>query len=351
MIDFRIGYVAWFALFAAIGYAGAWLARRYALQRRLLDEPGERRSHTFATPRGGGIAIVAAFSIATLALIARAPSQIVSLTAGLIGFCMVAGIGWYDDHRPLSPWWRLGVHIVASIVLAAGLWLGGADEQVVLVAGLACLVLVNVWNFMDGIDGIAATQAALVAAVFGYCANSPVAALLALALIAAVCGFLPLNFPKARLFLGDVGSGALGFAIAWLGALAMDGTPRALWPLLSLPVSAFLLDAGLTLAARVLRGERWWLPHVEHVYQRWARRTGSHPAVTVFFAFWTVVAVIIAGRGLVANREGGAGSIVFVVLAWWCLGGALWFGLRSRSNDRPSKAVATPGKTDKGVDA
>jgi UDP-N-acetylmuramyl pentapeptide phosphotransferase/UDP-N-acetylglucosamine-1-phosphate transferase len=107
-MSLRTDLLLWFGLYAAIGYAGAWLARRYALQRRLLDEPGERRSHTVATPRGGGVAIVAALSIAGLALILRQPIQIVSLAAGLVGLWLVAGIGWIDDHRPLSPWLRLG---------------------------------------------------------------------------------------------------------------------------------------------------------------------------------------------------------------------------------------------------
>jgi UDP-N-acetylmuramyl pentapeptide phosphotransferase/UDP-N-acetylglucosamine-1-phosphate transferase len=338
-----LGLVLWFGLYATIGFAGAWLSRRYALQRRLLDQPGERRSHTVATPRGGGIAIVAAFSIAALALIARQPDQIVSLVAGLFGFWLVAGIGWLDDHRPLSPWLRLGVHALASAILAGGLWLGGQELAIALIAGGLCMVLINVWNFMDGIDGIASTQAVLVAGVFGLCAGASGAWLLALALIAAICGFLPFNLPKARLFLGDVGSGALGYALAWLAALAMAGLPRAFWPLLSLPLSAFLLDAGLTLATRVLRGERWWLPHVEHVYQRWARRTGSHPRVTAAYAIWTAITVIIAWYNVSANRQGNAGGTASVVLVWWGLGGALWYGLRRRANDQGSQGTSGRG--------
>jgi UDP-N-acetylmuramyl pentapeptide phosphotransferase/UDP-N-acetylglucosamine-1-phosphate transferase len=337
-MSLRFDLVLWFGLFASIGFAGAWLARRYALQRRLLDQPGERRSHAVPTPRGGGIAIVVAFSIAVLALIVRQPSQIVSLSAGLLGFLMVAGIGWLDDHRPLSPWLRLGVHVVAAAILGSGLWLGGLDPVIGGIAALLCLVLVNVWNFMDGIDGIAATQAVLVAGLFGVCAVAASGAgWLALALIAAICGFLPFNLPKARLFLGDVGSGALGYALAWLAASALAGLPEPLWPLLSLPLSAFLLDAGLTLAGRVLRGERWWQPHVEHLYQRWVRRTGSHPQITAAYAFWTAIAVIIAGYHVAAYQQGEAGGIAVVVLAWWGLGGALWFGLRRRANGQGSQ--------------
>ncbi len=336
-MNLRLDAVLWFALYAAIGYVGTWLARRYALQRRLLDEPGERRSHSVATPRGGGIAIAAAFSIAVLALIVRQPSQIVSLTIGLVGFWLVAGIGWLDDHRPLSAWLRLAVHVVASMLLGFGLWLGGTAPEVAVIASLSCVVLVNVWNFMDGIDGIAATQAAIVAAAFGYWASGPSAALLALALCAAICGFLPFNLPKARLFLGDVGSGALGYALAWLLASTLESLPQRAWLLLSLPLSAFLLDAGLTLASRILRRERWWQPHVEHVYQRWARRAGRHTGVTGAYALWTVLAAIIAGYSVASYRRGEADSIVTMVLAWWGLGGALWYGLRRRMSGQSSQ--------------
>jgi UDP-N-acetylmuramyl pentapeptide phosphotransferase/UDP-N-acetylglucosamine-1-phosphate transferase len=344
-MSLRHDLILWFALYAAIGCVGTWLARRYALQRRLIDQPGERRSHAVATPRGGGIAIVAAVCIAVLALIARQPSQIVSLTAGLIGFCLVAVIGWVDDHRPLSPWLRLAVHAVAATVLASGLWLGGADLVVAGTAGLLCMALVNVWNFMDGIDGIAVTQAAIVALAFGFVAAGATAVLLALALIASICGFLPFNLPKARIFLGDVGSGALGYVLAWLAALAMAGMPERLWLLLLLPLSAFLLDAGLTLSSRIVRGEQWWLPHVEHVYQRWARRTGSHPKVTAAYALWTGLAVIIMGYKVLAYRRGEADDITLVVLAWLGLGIALWYGLRRSSNGQGPQNTS-----DRGVD-
>jgi UDP-N-acetylmuramyl pentapeptide phosphotransferase/UDP-N-acetylglucosamine-1-phosphate transferase len=227
------------------------------------------------------------------------------------------------------------VHAVAATVLAIGLWLGGSDLAVAGTAGLLCMVLVNVWNFMDGIDGIAATQAAIVALAFGFAAGTVTAVLLALALFAAICGFLPFNLPKARIFLGDVGSGALGYALAWLAALAMASLPERLWLLLLLPLSAFLLDAGLTLSSRVVRGERWWLPHVEHVYQRWARRTGSHPKVTVAYALWTVLAVILMGYNVLVNRRGEADGITLVVLTWLGLGIALWYGLRRPNGQSP----------------
>ena len=99
--------IGWLAVFFLMGAAGTWLARRYALQRDLVDEPGERRSHAVRTPRGGGIAIVAVLLVACIALALREPLHAPWLTALGVGIAMVAGVGWVDDHRPLSPWLRL----------------------------------------------------------------------------------------------------------------------------------------------------------------------------------------------------------------------------------------------------
>ena len=116
----------WLALFFAVACAGTWLARRYALHRDLLDHPGERSSHVVPTPRGGGIAIVVALLAACAWLAPRTPGPASWLVATAIGLALVAGIGWIDDHRPLSPWLRLGVHALAAAVLATGLLRAGA---------------------------------------------------------------------------------------------------------------------------------------------------------------------------------------------------------------------------------
>jgi UDP-N-acetylmuramyl pentapeptide phosphotransferase/UDP-N-acetylglucosamine-1-phosphate transferase len=325
-----LGSIAWFVLFAAISAAGTWLARAYALQRRLLDQPGERRSHRVATPRGGGIAIVLALSIAIAAMILRQPREVVLLVCAGFGLLLVAGIGWVDDHRPLSPWSRLAVHAVAAGWLAVGFYLSGRGGNIALAVFLLSLVLVNIWNFMDGIDGLAATQAVLVSAVFAFVSGSSLAIHLGLALIAALSGFLPFNFPRAKIFLGDVGSGALGFAMALMAGLSLDAVPFAAWPLVLLPLSAFLLDAGLTLLSRIARRERWWTPHVEHAYQCWARHADSHVPVTAGYAAWT----FSAGLGMVWLRGADPIGIAMVVLMWSVLGYGLWSWLRRRPGMR-----------------
>ncbi len=308
----------WLILHTGIGAAGAWLARRYALQHDLIDQPGARRSHHVATPRGGGIAIVLALLVAAVALALRVPAHAVPMAAFAVGVLMVAAVGWVDDHRPLSPWVRLSVHVVAGAVFATAMQYGYGDVWVSLLAFAATVVFANVWNFMDGINGIAATQAMIVAIAITLVIGGAWS-FIALALAAACLGFLPFNFPRARIFMGDVGSGSIGFAIAALTGVAVGGQGvEAAW--LLLPLSPFLVDAGLTLLRRIVRGERWWTPHTQHAYQVWARRRG-HAVVTLAYVAWSATGVVamIALNGLPAIIM----SCICVawylaaVLAWW----------------------------------
>ena len=316
---------AWAALSFAIALAGTWLARRYALRAALLDQPGERRSHAVATPRGGGIAIVAAVLPMFAILCLRDPQARWLLMPPGLGLLLVAGIGWYDDHRPLPASLRLAVHAVAAALLAWGLHAAGADAIAAAVAFVLALVLVNVWNFMDGIDGLAASQALLAALAYalfaGIGTGSPVA-WLGVGLAAACAGFLPFNLPRARIFLGDVGSGALGYLLAVLAALAMRAGDRAHAPLLLLPLLAFAVDAALTLGRRILRRERWWEPHVQHAYQAEARRRGHGPVTAGFFG-WTFVAsafmLWLKQAPAVVIICAAAVSLARACMAWWAL--------------------------------
>lgn len=320
--------LAWLLLNALIAAVGTWLARRYAVQRGLLDHPGERRSHRIATPRGGGVAIVAALLVAGIALIFRDSADRTLLAAFVTGLVLVAGIGMVDDHKPLSPWLRLAVHGLAAVLVAAVILMESGSPWSGLTAFVLIMVLTNVWNFMDGINGIAASQALVLGAVLTLLLGG-VWGLLAAALAAASLGFLPYNFPRARIFLGDVGSGAIGFSVAALVAVcvARFGT-HACW--LLLPLSAFLVDAGLTLLRRMLRGERWWTPHTQHAYQVWARRDG-HVIVTLAYAAWTIIAVI----AMVALF--GASTIVLLCscVAWYASAALTWWLLQRIESARP----------------
>jgi UDP-N-acetylmuramyl pentapeptide phosphotransferase/UDP-N-acetylglucosamine-1-phosphate transferase len=318
---------AWLGMQLLVACAGTWLARRYALNRQLLDQPGERRSHVVATPRGGGIGIVVAL-MAGIAWWASTHGWTPLLAASAIGLAMVAGIGWVDDHRPLSPWPRLMVHALAATLLALAVLRQGGTPAVALQAWLLAMLLVNVWNFMDGIDGLAASQAAIAAVAFAWHAFPGPGAPLAMGLAAACLGFLPFNLPPARIFLGDVGSGALGFALAAVvAAVLIEGPAHP--AVLALPLSAFLIDAILTLGLRMLRGERWWQPHVQHAYQRWAHQLGRHGPVTLAYACWTAAAsAIMLSCNTTATRSMG------IVVVWYSIGSFAWWGLRRDPGSR-----------------
>lgn len=310
--------LGWLALHFSIGIIGTWLARQYAVQRELIDQPGERRSHDVPTPRGGGVAIALALLVAACVMGWRQPQQIVLLVSFAVGLLLIAGVGLVDDHRPLSPWLRLGVQGIAASLFALGVAGTWGDLTVVVVAFVSVLVLVNVWNFMDGINGIATSQAALVAGGLALLVGG-IWGWIALALTAACLGFLPFNFPRARIFLGDVGSGTLGFGLAALLTVCFaQGT--ASWPLLLLPLSAFLVDSGLTLLRRVVRREHWWTSHAQHAYQRWAAGAGTHTIVTLAYAGWTTIAWMLVWWLRPANtREAGAFCLawLFVAIVFW----------------------------------
>ena len=325
-----MGAITLYGSAALLSAALTWAARRYAVARRLVDQPGERRSHQAVTPRGGGIAIV---GVMLVGLLWGGPAlQMAIAWPAAVGLVLVAGVGWWDDHRPLSARLRLAAHIVAAVLLGAAFHRAGLQLPGCIVLGAAAVVLVNVWNFMDGINGLATSQAILVAATAAMLAGpaSPGWSLGWL-LVAACIGFMPFNFPRARIFLGDVGSGALGYLLALLaGLLAIghgDGFARSevVW-LLLLPASAFLVDASLTLGRRILRRERWWEPHVQHAYQALARRSG-HTATTLAYGMWSAV-----GLGL-ASTLGGDGPVVgfmmcAAVAAWQGMGACWWWYLQ-----------------------
>lgn len=347
----------WLILHAGIGVVGTWLALHYARGRQLLDHPGERRSHDVATPRGGGVAIVAALLVAATALAWRDPGQRSLLVAFVVGLLLVAAIGMIDDHRPLSPWLRLTVHALAALVFAVAVAVAFDSAALAIASAAAVLVLCNIWNFMDGIDGLAASQALLLGVVLTVVADAGSWALVAAAMAAACGGFLPFNFMpssaqsvrsvRARIFLGDVGSGALGYAIAALAIVVHGRQGASVSLLLLLPLSAFLIDAGLTLLRRLLRGERWWTAHTQHAYQVWARRAG-HAPVTLAYAGWTVLAVAV--MWLLRGRP--VDFILYSGLAWYTSGAALWWilqrmdsGRNNAGQDGPRRANSSQGSS------
>ena len=318
--------LAWAVVHALVSLAGAQGARRHALRHGLLDQPGARRSHAVPTPRGGGIGIAISWLLAC-ACLAVLPGVDAWLAAALgAAMLCVAGIGWRDDRRPLPVWSRLVAQSAGAAFVGLGLWTASHSLPVSLAAAATVMVLVNVWNFMDGIDGLAATQGVIAGLALGAWGGTPVSLLLGIALAAACLGFLPLNLPRARLFLGDVGSGAIGLGIAVLLVMAAtrrsaDGGSLGAAAVVLLPVAVFLVDATLTLARRIVRGERWWTPHVEHAYQKLAARRRLHVPVTVAYGVASTAAVAL---GVAVSSQAVPLQLVVVAglllafFAGWC---------------------------------
>jgi UDP-N-acetylmuramyl pentapeptide phosphotransferase/UDP-N-acetylglucosamine-1-phosphate transferase len=330
---------AWmFAVAVVVSAILTALARDYALRLRLLDMPGQRRSHAIATPRGGGIGPILT-TVAGGMFLVSTHSRAYALGACLIGTTVVAAIGWLDDHRALPAWLRLSVHVIAALGAAIALLGVPATLQQTLLVALAVAwitSLINAWNFMDGIDGLATTQAILVAMcmlagglLHAWLDTAWVA--FALWFAGALFGFLPFNFPRATIFLGDVGSGALGFVIACLllRSIASNEMP---WPVALLPVSAFLVDAGLTLFKRIANGSAWWRPHREHLYQWLVRREMAHSGVTLGYGLWTVVAcaLMLATGDLATGLSAGVvvAALLSAIVLWNCIRKRLWMDAR-----------------------
>ena len=312
-------FLAWMLLHFVLAAFGTWLARAYALKRQLLDQPGERRSHAVATPRGGGIAIVVTVLLGCGWLGIAWPEYRVVLMAYATGLLLVAGVGWLDDHRPLSPWPRLAVQAISGLILAIAVQVTTQAWLPSIAAFVLVMVLVNVWNFMDGIDGLATSQAALVFAAIALVSAAGPLTWLAAGLFAAACGFLPFNFPRARIFLGDVGSGALGFTLAGLMVGALLLAPVR-WPLLLLPLTAFLVDASFTLLGRMLRGQRWWAPHVSHLYQQLARSRASHMQVTLAYALFTLAGALL----MIASVNLLLTGAMILTMGWYVMATCFW---------------------------
>lgn len=252
------------------------LVRGHALRHRILDIPGERSSHTAPTPRGGGIGFAVVILLGGAVLFGCGEISINVFVALLGGGAAVAGIGWMDDRRPLSAKLRFAVHCFAAAW--AVYWTGAEGWGETAFFFLATAWLINLYNFMDGIDGLAAATAVAAGAAGAFLCGGSTAALCAVT-AAAAGGFLRWNWPPAKIFMGDAGSGFFGyvFAVAWLAGAAEGGADLYTVPIL---LAVFLTDATLTLLWRAARGEKWYAAHRLHAYQTLAARHG-HRAVTI----------------------------------------------------------------------
>jgi Fuc2NAc and GlcNAc transferase len=311
------------------------LVRRLLVSRSVLAIPNGRSLHTVPTPQGGGIAIV---FVTTLALCVLAALDLLAINA-LIAFggggVAVAAIGLMDDRRSVSARVRIAVHFAAA--LWALLWLGGLPPIPVggrlLDLGVGGYVLgtlgivwsLNLFNFMDGIDGIAASEATFIAsagALLAIVTGSSAVPAVALVLACACAGFLVWNWPPARIFMGDVGSGYLGYVIALLAVTAAHDNPVS-WLVWLILGAVFFIDATLTLVRRSLRRERLYEAHRSHAYQWLARRWGHRPvtvAVLIVNVAWLLPCAWLAAANPSQAAWIAIAALVPLVLAAFAAG-------------------------------
>lgn len=341
-----------FALLGVAALGGSWIltgaVRRYTLARSLMDVPNHRSSHTVPTPRGGGIAIAATTLIGVLALCAAGivPVQLGWAMGG--GGLAIAVVGWLDDLHEISASVRAIIHVAAAAW--AVLWLGGLPSldlgwtsvslglvgTGLAIVGIAWLI--NLYNFMDGIDGLAGTEAATIG-VTGFTVllwlGHGGLAMLGLLIAAASAGFLLWNWAPAKIFMGDVGSGFLGFAF---GVLALASERAGALPLLAwmILLGAFVFDATITLIRRIVRGESWHEAHRTHAYQRLVQAGWSHSAVVLGFIVLNIGLGCLALLGLLRHHGmlvGVASGLVLLSWLYWRVEGI--FPMRSASPPLP----------------
>lgn len=252
-------------------FAGSLWALRNASRLGLVQAPNARSSHVKPTPTGGGIGIVLGMIVAG----AYAAVQL-GWTAGLVlvAAMLLAAVGLRDDVKSVHWTIRLGTQFVLFGIVAFTL----LPPLLAIPAVIGGVLFINIFNFMDGIDGIAGMEAAFVFLGAAIIIAADTSAVWWLSALAAAClGFLVLNFPPARIFMGDVGSTALGLTIA---SLAIFPLGLSLWQWLILP-AVFLSDGLVTLGRRIMQGERVFEAHRRHAYQLLSRKYGSHRVVTL----------------------------------------------------------------------
>ncbi|WP_421548399.1 MraY family glycosyltransferase [Pseudomonas sp. QD4] len=333
--------------FAGVALASlllTWVLRRYALARSLMDIPNGRSSHTVPTPRGGGVAIVLSFllTLPFLAVAVEMPLHVVWALTGAGG--LIAIVGFLDDHGHIAARWRLLAHFLAAAW--ALLWLGGLPTIKIFGAdislgwlghALAAFYLVwllNLYNFMDGIDGIASVEAictCLGACLIYWFTGNEHLIWSPLLLAMAVLGFLYWNFPPARIFMGDAGSGFLGIILGVLSLQAAWDSPKFLWVWLIL-LGVFIVDATFTLIRRLLRGDKVYEAHRSHGYQFASRQFGRHLPVTLAVVFINLfwLLPIALGVGLL-----GLDGIIGVALAYLPL---IFLALRFHAGELEQKS-------------
>ena len=311
---------------AALAWVATWAVLRSLIRFEVYDRPNPRSSHARPKPRGGGLALIPVVLLAWIAAASWLDAAPPGFWLALAAAAGLAVVSWFDDLKGLPAGLRLAVQALAVTLGLAAMGGQGAVFQGLLpplldrvAAGLLWLWFVNLFNFMDGIDGLSGVEASslgLGLVLVGVLAGWPDASVALPALLAAATlGFLVWNWAPAKLFLGDVGSVALGYLLGWLllgAAVAGDWAAALILPLY------YLADATITLVRRGARGAKVWRAHREHFYQRAVHGGSSHGRVAIQVLACNAVLIACAGAaasGYAWPAMAGAALAVAVLLA------------------------------------
>lgn len=314
-------HAASFVMAFVASYALTGLALMFLLWANLFDNPNERSSHHYPTPRGGGLAVLPVI-LGAWVLIGYFFAGATQEVFGIAALALVLGaVSWLDDVRNVPVLARLLVQIV--VVLGAlyvmrdrGPYFGGwlSPDLDILVAGLLWVWFVNLYNFMDGIDGITGVETASIGLgvmAVGFAAGlGDGITMYAGTIAAAALGFLWWNWQPARLFLGDVGSVPLGFLTGWLLLMLMA---KGQWAAAAILPLYYLADSTVTLLRRILKGEKFWRPHRSHFYQRATEWRLNHRQASIAVAvagLLLIVLAVVASKGPILPALGGAAVVV-----------------------------------------
>ena len=294
-IDVMFLFIVSLSSFALVAVLSAGVIR-YGPRFGLLDTPVARSAHVAPKPLGGGAALAAPYFLCVIWFVASA--AISESALAYLGCLFIVVLGFSDDRWQLSSKVRLPVQFIVSLAAVRAIGVDSVDFgffslseplTLSLLAVLSLVWLCNLTNFMDGIDGIAASQLLVTSlscvvllvgldAAAGESGEHDVVLTLSVVLAASAAGFLLWNWSPASLFMGDAGSGFIGFALGLLALESLVTQRMSVWSWVLL-LGVFIADTAVTLLVRIIRGERWYEGHSQHAYQILSRRLNSHPRV------------------------------------------------------------------------
>jgi UDP-N-acetylmuramyl pentapeptide phosphotransferase/UDP-N-acetylglucosamine-1-phosphate transferase len=310
-----------FLIVLILSYFGVEKFRQWSLSKQIVDVPNERSSHAAPTPRGGGLVFVV-ISLAFYAATGWRENNNFQWSY-LTGAVLIAFISWLDDLFSVKTLHRFLIHGFAAllIIYAGGFWreielpyFGNIDFGIFGAFLTFCWIvgLTNAYNFMDGVDGIAATQALTAGIgwlIIGKLLGSGETAIYGGVIAFACLGFLIHNWQPAKIFMGDVGSAFLGYTFAVLPILAKIENPSnaakdAVFPLIGvLLVWFFVFDASYTFIKRLLKKQKVWQPHREHLYQKMVIKGCSHALVTAIYGVFSLILTGFSATAAFAGKE------------------------------------------------